>query len=633
MDTTNLVRRRTIELEEKGNKNVSGQSHTNSSALLRVDQIYSRKDRQTHYVKTAKPGLSSAKNERLNRTTLVVRRIISSKGMVSGTEVDIKAPLLAEFMKQTFRDVDGLKLNKSPAVADPQLFFHAYVELDRALLEEKAKRDPSQQFIDNLSTAITFVHEDFGHDIENLAALTAHGEITFDLLWALFPPKSKVFTRDNILQESQVMECQQGHFSQTQEGQFYRLETKIINHDGQDFGYGTMEIAIKEFAGSKKITSLSAFPLKNHPDLETITEQLIQRGRKYVKLLDPSCQDYTGAAVEEVSESGRSGECLFPSTGRMMCDPVAYRTYNPYNDLMLRPWVPHNMSRDRLTEDELLLTHHRIQGYSLTRKRWGCFAVSKMADINWDDAEIAFEKLIMEPKRRNYIRSLVTAHRSDSYGFDDLIPGKGKGLVGLLSGSPGVGKTLTAELVAGLTHRPLYSISAGELGTTVEKVDDKLEMILAITHKWRCVLLIDEADVFLHARTDLDLTRNALISIFLRRLEYFQGVLIMTTNRKQAIDPAFNSRIHFKIHYPPLSFDDRLIIWKNFMSRVPPEVPEPELDDADFEDLAKSELNGREIKNATACAFSISRERKEALTKGMLLEILVLLVDREAEEE
>ncbi|KAI9683791.1 MAG: hypothetical protein M1822_005981 [Bathelium mastoideum] len=220
-----------------------------------------------------------------------------------------------------------------------------------------------------------------------------------------------------------------------------------------------------------------------------------------------------------------------------------------------------------------------------------------MADVNWAEAESAFEGLIMEPKRRDYVRSLVKAHRNDSQVFDDIVAGKGRGLVGLLSGSPGVGKTLTAELVAGLSHRPLYSVSAGELGTTVEKVDSQLGMILDIAHKWSCVLLIDEADVFLHARTDLDLARNALISIFLRRLEYFQGVLIMTTNRRQAIDPAFNSRIHFKIHYPPLNFDDRMTIWKNFLLRVPQGVPEPKLLDADFRDLAAKELNGREVLN------------------------------------
>lgn len=70
-----------------------------------------------------------------------------------------------------------------------------------------------------------------------------------------------------------------------------------------------------------------------------------------------------------------------------------------------------------------------------------------------------------------------------------------------------------------MTKRPLYMLSAGELGTDIRSVDDHLEMVLEITRRWGCVLLMDEADVFLQARDVIDLKRNALVSIFLRRLE------------------------------------------------------------------------------------------------------------------
>lgn len=89
----------------------------------------------------------------------------------------------------------------------------------------------------------------------------------------------------------------------------------------------------------------------------------------------------------------------------------------------------------------------------------------------------------------------------------------------LLGGGPGVSKTLTAEFVAKLTHKPLYMISAGELGTELEKVAERLQMVLDITRRWSCVFLIDEADVYLQERSNLDLLRNALVSIFLHRLQ------------------------------------------------------------------------------------------------------------------
>jgi hypothetical protein len=200
-----------------------------------------------------------------------------------------------------------------------------------------------------------------------------------------------------------------------------------------------------------------------------------------------------------------------------MVDPAAFRLHNPNHRLLLAPWVPIAIDAKKLRPEQQLVCNHRLLGFSLSKKQWGAFAISGLKNVEWNEA--AFAKLIIEPNRRNLICSLVSAHRNDANGFDDIVQDKGKGLVGLLSGSPGVGKTLTAEVVAELTHKPLYMISAGELGTDIEKVDKRLEMVLDITKRWNGVLLIDEADVFLQARSDMDLIRNALVSIFLRRLE------------------------------------------------------------------------------------------------------------------
>lgn len=81
-------------------------------------------------------------------------------------------------------------------------------------------------------------------------------------------------------------------------------------------------------------------------------------------------------------------------------------------------------------------------------------------------------------------------------------------------------------MVAEVTKRPLYMVSAGELGTNMETVDERLQMVLEITRRWGCVLLMDEADVFLQARDTINLERNALVSIFLRRLEYDESPFV-----------------------------------------------------------------------------------------------------------
>jgi ATP-dependent 26S proteasome regulatory subunit len=82
--------------------------------------------------------------------------------------------------------------------------------------------------------------------------------------------------------------------------------------------------------------------------------------------------------------------------------------------------------------------------------------VEAMEDIRWNYK--AFQKLVIDEDRRQLIYALVKAHKNDEASFDDIIANKGQGLVGLLSGSPGVGKTLTAEAVSEVTERPLYMV-------------------------------------------------------------------------------------------------------------------------------------------------------------------------------
>ena len=167
------------------------------------------------------------------------------------------------------------------------------------------------------------------------------------------------------------------------------------------------------------------------------------------------------------------------------------------------------------------------------------FNVSELFPV--DFAKNAWESVVLEDKRKKIIRSLII-QQYESSRYNDIIPGKGQGLIGLFAGGPGCGKTLTVEAVAEETQKPLYMVSAGELGLEAETVDRRLSRILDISQRWNAILLLDEADVFLQHRNRLDLHRNSIVSIFLRRLEYFKGIMILTTNRVDDCDPAFESR-------------------------------------------------------------------------------------------
>merc|ERR550514_578526 len=160
------------------------------------------------------------------------------------------------------------------------------------------------------------------------------------------------------------------------------------------------------------------------------------------------------------------------------------------------------------------------------------------------------------------VQALVEhAHES----FTDVVEGKGSGCVFLLHGPPGVGKTLTAEATAEKMQKPLYAITVGELGSSVESMEARLKSTLELAKLWDAVLLIDECDIFLERR-DKDVTRNAMTGIFLRLLEYHQGVLFLTSNRIKSFDPALNSRITVALHYPALDDKTRAKVWHSMLS-------------------------------------------------------------------
>jgi len=95
------------------------------------------------------------------------------------------------------------------------------------------------------------------------------------------------------------------------------------------------------------------------------------------------------------------------------------------------------------TEDELIICHYEVPGFALNEKKWGFFIVDNIDNIPINDDTFK-SSLILPQKVKDMVSSLVQVHDSDQVDFDDVIAGKGKGMVFLLHGEPGVGKTLTA---------------------------------------------------------------------------------------------------------------------------------------------------------------------------------------------
>lgn len=181
-------------------------------------------------------------------------------------------------------------------------------------------------------------------------------------------------------------------------------------------------------------------------------------------------------------------------------------------------------------------------------------------------------------------------------------------------------------------------VSSGDIGTKPHEVEKKLNQIFFLVGQWDAILLIDECDVFLEERKTSDLVRNGLIAgqsvypyslrflltiaVFLRMLEYYNGILFLTSNRIQSFDDAFQSRIHVALRYNQFTASSRRAIWKNFILRLDAEKVDFENYEKDLDELSLEPVNGRQIRNIVRTAFALAEYKGEKLTKAALIEAI-----------
>lgn len=224
-------------------------------------------------------------------------------------------------------------------------------------------------------------------------------------------------------------------------------------------------------------------------------------------------------------------------------------------------------------------------------------------------------------------RDLLDILTTDISAFtSDIVEGKSAGNIIMCVGSPGLGKTLTAEVYAEVIERPLYSIHAGALGTNADDIEKNLRTILTRAKRWNCVLLLDEADVFVMQR-GASLTQNAIVAEFLRTLEYFDGLMFMTSNRGSDIDEAIIPRCAAIIHYDVPEKSDAQKIWKimgeNFGVNIPDELVRslvntyPELPPRDIKMLLRLTLRMSVKEQGSGSIPTLDIVRKCAMFRGI----------------
>ncbi|KAF9877007.1 AAA family ATPase [Colletotrichum karsti] len=451
-----------------------------------------------------------------------------------------------------------------------------------------------------------------------------------------------------------------------------------LSYDGSSYVPKLTKVTIKKFYGSQPITSLPIYPLKFAHNSETLRETFTENGKRFIDLTDKAyCHKlFRGKTLDEPPHE-MEAQVIVDTTLAIVENPkwrldssipIDDFTKMDRRETTAEPWCGHGAetccggdfvykdgvideakSQDFLREmswtlgplqaedlgkDDLMLMQHYVHAFGLRSRQWITVLSKDLSDVKFANS---FDDLVLPGKHGPTVRALVDNHealratqsakspsptRRSVGSCLDLVQGKGAGLIILLHGPPGVGKTSTAECVADDTQRPLYPITCGDIGDTALEVEKNLQHNFQLAHKWGCVLLLDEADVFLAKRSKSDLRHNAVTSVFLRSLEYYAGILFLTTNRVGTMDPAFKSRIQLCLFYPKLELDVTKKLYKMFIKRAKEEQAERgsrdfvinkseimEFAKENFRDLSSKKRdtwNGRQIRNAFQTAIALT---------------------------
>ncbi|OHF01612.1 AAA family ATPase [Colletotrichum orchidophilum] len=570
----------------------------------------------------------------------ITRQYDSQNKYICRTSLEVNSPGL----KKILADVIGSKfpgqsyLTSSITVDFPPRSLYHY---RHELAEAAVGLEPDSDGARHLPLLLNFIDEEFNDVITKGANLLEQGLMSYEHLWTIFRPGCLIYA--TRMSQARVYRL---HSYQYTCGQCpgLQLGVEYVDFDGDKFGTRHEALLIPAFAGVAPIASLNALPLLYHPSPDTATRILTERGRRWEALAGQNFRQYKGVALDHHNRR-------FNIDGRVMVDTETHHRImadHAFNVVSFPETVGRKRKQDDetgdvelvpketnefapLTDEQCLLASPMVRGFSFTEKNFLNFFVDEISPIEWNTQ--CFEQLVLPDSQKELVQALVAQHTAratdpNSSAFDDIVKGKGKGLILVLHGPPGVGKTLTAECVAEFSRRPLYIVSSGDLGTSSAVLDDKLARTLDLASTWKAVLLIDEADVFLERRSLHDMERNSLVSIFLRTLEYYSGILFMTTNRVRTFDDAFKSRIHVPLKYDDLPRDSRMKVWKNFLGNVEGGI---DIDEAGYEKLAESKLNGRQIKNVVRTAKSLAAYKKRRLDCEQLQQVVDIQMTFERE--
>jgi hypothetical protein len=554
------------------------------------------------------------------------------KGWPDEVTVKLRSKQLIQVVKKCLSKYSDELMIEEPQI-DGQVMFIALRSFKEVY--QSMPEDDTALGRHHLKHLIRFLETEYKDTAVHVERMRRERKVTWALLWAFLVKDAEVYYKCNLTGQTLKGIVSYHYYYQSMEGKHMRVFLKARDYNGKKYVNCMIMFQIDEFRSEKSFEGIGICPLSilEEPEVEQLEAMFLRNGRKFYNIVSQGSYylQYEGPRLRMVLVNTCWQLKKQKADGRVMADLLSFARMNPGYPLK-NAEPPTSCSPGGLacdsempSDEDLRLAPAVVYGFSFSNKQWGGFDVNGFSEIEFDDQAFDRDLVLSDPSRKQMLLSLVAEYlRNPSDGDEgvqklDPISNKGDGCIFLCYGPPGTGKTLTAESLAEKLHRPLWSISVFELGINAKELETNLIEILDIASQWRAVLLLDEADIYMEKRSSKgDPKRTAMTAIFLRLLEYYRGVLFLTTNRVASFDDAFCSRISMFLRYHRLAGAQREAVWRNLFTKAG-------IDNPDLAPFLETQLNGREIRNTIRIAQTWAKSSGEVLTAGHVLEVVNML--------
>ncbi|KAG6554970.1 hypothetical protein Mapa_003555 [Marchantia paleacea] len=489
----------------------------------------------------------------------------------------------------------------------------------------------------HLDLLVSYIKNQYKSVIPRFKRMAEEKLVSHDMLWAFLTPGRRVVYKcahtESLLcaTVAQPVQYKADDRISVQTNGVEKWQVDVMLHiwdyDGQRYRQYRINRLIRHFDGQRPWESLPVCPIDMmSASQDALEAEFVANGRRFYELAiqqDHRLMNYQGY-VFQVQGRMRGPEVSHKlvDDGRVMIDTARFVSNNPGFKMQASPgrargtlsyscpppsWNSEIFEDYQLpsasaepTDETLIFAPGIVRGFSFALNQWGLFQLSGFSDVYFDGN--AFDELVMEPKDKDMIYSLVYQYLADSvqqFPVTDTVSRKGQGCIIGCYGPPETGKTFTAESVAEKLGLPLLSVNLSQFANISDDMEFSLKMVLNAAFMWRAVVLM---------KVDMLSVRvpNSMIEVLMRHLDSHPGIMFVTTSRAEDLHHALRSRVSMFVQYRHLTSTQRALVWSNLLSRAG-------IHDSPDDDLSSIDLSTRGIKQVIHMAQLSAKIKNEPL--------------------